>query len=177
VNIRYGPYCVYRGLEKHLVGISGVLFDPYEWRTDVRNPFMVLANNNQESLQFERNELPLNNKIFTAKCEKCAIKSICDGIDKNYYEVYGDSELVPYEGKAIADIVHFRRDNVSPFMLKQKIGNDGQPLVPKQDAQGKVNGTLTGDMDLIVTGIRKFYEKKFHQRHYLAETPMRISKK
>ena len=31
VNIRYGPLCSLKRLEKNLVGITGMRYDPYEW--------------------------------------------------------------------------------------------------------------------------------------------------
>jgi MoaA/NifB/PqqE/SkfB family radical SAM enzyme len=36
-------------------------------------------------------------KIRTQKCEKCSLKHICAGIRKDYFDIYGDKELVASE--------------------------------------------------------------------------------
>jgi hypothetical protein len=40
VNVRYIPFCMMKGYEKHIVGFKQVYFDEYEW-----NPFAMYKMN------------------------------------------------------------------------------------------------------------------------------------
>ncbi len=37
VNIRYAPYCTLKGFEKHIVGLTGIFYDPFEWQNRACN--------------------------------------------------------------------------------------------------------------------------------------------
>src|SRR5262249_3203862 len=87
-----------------------------------RNPFLITARNERENYETKRRDLRTYQKVFVPKCDSCAVKSICDGIDVSYLEQYGEEELTPYEGTTITNPVHFRIQNPSVFMLKQKVG-------------------------------------------------------
>lgn len=176
VNVRYGPYCAFKGLEKNFVGIIGVLFDPYEWRNSTRNPFVVLAQNEKDAYEYQRKEVILNNKVFSAKCNLCALRNICDGIGADYLKKYGDVELQPYDGPMISDVVHFRRQNLLVFFQKQKININGTLLLPRRESIS-VNGMrwIITEIKTLLIAIRRFVAYKLHRRLYLAELHMRSS--
>lgn len=130
VNVRYGPYCAYRGIEKNLVGFKGVQLDPYEWRNGTRGgddgihhygkqPFLFF-----KTLQDYQRQHPVDvetkagyNMSFGEPCSGCAVRHICDGVDKDYVLKHGWSEFQPFAGEPITDLMHFRRNNPQAFAL------------------------------------------------------------
>ena len=86
VNVRYVPFCVLPGMEKHIVGINQHIYDPYEWL--------------QQKLSGKKAKA-LCQQILTHRCIKppvcsfCNNNNICDGINKYYHLVFGDHELIP----------------------------------------------------------------------------------
>jgi pyrroloquinoline quinone biosynthesis protein E len=132
VNVRYGPYCAYPGLEKNLVGFKGVQLDPFEWRNGVRGgdggsgpygkpPFLFFR---QLADYLERQPADVEtqdgyNMTFGPPCARCALRRICDGVDRDYVTHHGWDEFRPYEGPPVADLVHFRRANPRVFLLPE----------------------------------------------------------
>lgn len=113
VNIRYAPYCVLPGLERHIVGLSGFAYDPMEWRNR--------ACSYDKPPAYCAEPLPIGSiygithkmtpgpnglriiarrgdgvKVFPEKCQSCAAFEACDGISPLYLERFGDKELKPY---------------------------------------------------------------------------------
>lgn len=129
VNIRYGPYCAYPGLEKNLVGFKGVQLDPFEWRNGTRGgegegpygkpPFLFFEKREDYERLHPRDveTKPGYNMTFGAQCGSCALRAICDGVDRDYAREHGWDELVPYSGEPITDLVHFRYANPRAFLL------------------------------------------------------------
>ncbi len=121
VNIRYAPLCAVKGLEKNLVGVVGVRYDPYEWMNAAGHlggtpescaaVLPVRPGGIEEHLVPRRLDLTLDNgvkvvgargdfKHFVEKCAGCSAKDVCDGIDPHYLKSYGDGEFVPYRAQA-----------------------------------------------------------------------------
>lgn len=126
VNIRYAPYCVFKDYEKYIVGYKGAQMDPYEWRNGTKAasegiPFLKCVTEEDNYTKriplFESD--PVYNMTFSEKCQECALRPICDGLDKTYAEKYGWSEFTPYSGEKITDVVHFRHDYPGPFLMKE----------------------------------------------------------
>ncbi len=126
VNVRYAPYCSFRGYERNLVGYKGIQLDPYEWRNGTLaasegTPWLkskTVEDYYQNRVPVFEND-PVYNLGFSEKCQQCALRPICDGVDLNYIKTYGWDEFQPYEGEKIQDIVHFRYDYPGPFMMKE----------------------------------------------------------
>lgn len=171
VNIRYMPYCMIKGLERNIVGIRGVRFDPYEWRTGVRNPFLLLVRTEEEAEAEGVRELANNGKVFTAKCKTCSLQPICDGVDVNYLASYGEGEIEPYGGEEVRSVVHFRHDNPRVFELKQKpdARNDAATAARPEGAHEGYGQALA----TLPAAVRKFYWNRLHQKVFLAEIPMK----
>ncbi|OHB98739.1 MAG: hypothetical protein A2W74_08155 [Planctomycetes bacterium RIFCSPLOWO2_12_38_17] len=126
VNIRYAPYCIFRGYEKYIVGYKGRQLDPYEWRNGTLKAsegIPSLTCETEEDNYTKRIPLfesdPVYNLAFSEKCKECALRIICDGVDNNYIQANGWSEFTTYEGKKIKDVVYFRYDYPAPFWMKE----------------------------------------------------------
>jgi hypothetical protein len=108
----------------------------------------------------KRRDLKSYQKMFPPKCDPCAVKSICDGIDVSYLKDYGDAELKPYPGPPITDVVHFRRQNPAVFLLKQRVGPSGaieRPRIPPK--QGGVGARLKRKSQLLRLAVRNTREE------------------
>jgi pyrroloquinoline quinone biosynthesis protein E len=126
VNVRYVPYCMLKGYERHIVGYKGLQFDPYEWRNGTLAasqgvPYLKAATEEEyvEKVVPRYENDPVYNQIFSDRCASCALRSICDGADATYIADYGWDEFEPYSGERVTDLVHFRRDYPGPFQLKE----------------------------------------------------------
>lgn len=127
VNIRYTPYCIFKNYERHIVGYKGAQMDPYEWRNGTKAasegiPFLKCAteeDNYTKRIPLFEND-PAYNLVFSKRCQGCALRLICDGVDKNYIEKHGWSEFEPYSGEKVTDVVHFRYDYPGPFLMKEE---------------------------------------------------------
>jgi pyrroloquinoline quinone biosynthesis protein E len=129
VNVRYGPYCAYPGLEKNLVGFKGVQLDPYEWRNGLRGgegegpygkaPFLFYRTLEDYLARHPRDvETGAGyNMTFGPPCAACALRPICDGVDRDYVATHGWDEFRPHAGAPIEDIAHFRRANPGAFAM------------------------------------------------------------
>ncbi len=139
VNIRYGPYCAYKGLEKHLVGFKGIQLDPYEWRNGLRGgkgdgpygarPFLFFKSLEEYTRQHPQDveTKPGYNMTFGPKCGSCALRHVCDGVDKDYVRHHGWDEFEPYAGAPVTDLAHFRRANPGAFLMPDGTAPDLRP--------------------------------------------------
>lgn len=141
VNIRYAPLCVFPGLQRHLVGIMGVPYDPFEWRNRAGNfdkspefcaiPIDILSEGYPEQYAFKEVEDQLENgvrligmrgdhlKVFAEPCKHCQAQQVCDGIDPNYLLLHGTKELSPYAAiDVIGPLLKERLEYVDPFFVK-----------------------------------------------------------
>lgn len=125
VNVRYTPYCVMKGYERHLVGHKGIELDPYEWRNGLLAASKGVPTLKAEDLQdyYDRRAFvyendPVYNLVFGEKCKGCSLRRICDGVDKTYIETHGWDEFEPFSGERVEDICHFRHDYKGPFIMK-----------------------------------------------------------
>lgn len=121
VNVRYAPACTMKGLERNLVGITGVRHDPHEWMNaiDHTSPGEPEAMARRLPLNDHEPHYPLRTvlsypgetrvgdywimarragKAFPSKCHGCGAAAVCDGVDPNYLAQRGDGELDPYAG-------------------------------------------------------------------------------
>lgn len=122
VNVRYAPHCTMRGLERNLVGITGVRHDPHEWMNCIEHgatPGAVAPEAMARRLPLGDHapHYPLQSvlsypgetrvgdywiiarragKAFPSKCHGCRAAPVCDGVDANYLARRGDGELAPY---------------------------------------------------------------------------------
>jgi pyrroloquinoline quinone biosynthesis protein E len=141
VNIRYVPLCVFPGLARHVVGLLGLPYDPFEWRNRACNPerepaycaeilpipdtgvrerfaFAPLGERlaNGTGLMGMRGE---RFTVFPAKCASCAARPACDGVDPKYLERNGDGEFTPFASMELSGpLVRARLEYARAFVVK-----------------------------------------------------------
>lgn len=140
VNIRYAPLCAVRGMEKNLVGMVGVRYDPYEWmnagghfggtpaqcaaRLPVREgeiedylAYRPVAAQHENGVRIT-GVRGANLKHFAEPCARCAAREVCDGIDPNYLKNHGPDEFTPYDTPEHAPLHRERYRYLMPFLVK-----------------------------------------------------------
>jgi len=116
VNVRYVPFCMLKGYEKHIVNMFQVMFDPYEWSYGVNKTVADHVTHGEQ--------LAVQTSGYSLKCDGCSIMgTVCNGPNKVYLESFGDEELEPYEGEQIEDRFHFRRQ-AEPGQLHTYLGHN-----------------------------------------------------
>ena len=151
VNIRYAPLCALQGMEKNVVGVVGVRYDPYEWmnvgghmggspevcaaRVPIREggiePHLEYRDLNG---QFENGVRVSgargnNFKLFADKCASCQAKPVCDGIDPNYLKNHGSDEFKPYTERQVAPLHKARYPYIVPFIVKAAQYTDMKTII------------------------------------------------
>ena len=124
LNIRYLPYCYLPGYEQYIINYDQMNFEPDEWNNYVsfrlRKGRLVSWGTTLIgilNLPFKRVALQhgirgllmagfsrfyvLKDKVKSSKCQECSYNKVCDYMWKNYYEIYGDDEIVPIKGKKV----------------------------------------------------------------------------
>jgi pyrroloquinoline quinone biosynthesis protein E len=126
VNLRYAPLCTVAGLERNVVGVVGVRYDPTEWMNaaDHLNPspthdglrIPLTAGRPDPAYSFGSASGALDGiqmvgcrgvpdntsiitKLFPAGCELCTGMRVCDGFARAYLTEHGDGETVRYYQK------------------------------------------------------------------------------
>ncbi|WP_243438751.1 radical SAM protein [Fundidesulfovibrio soli] len=141
VNIRFAPLCAFPGLERHVVGVLGLPFDPSEWRNRACNIEREPAYCAKaielpaDGVRPEHAVSPLDEalqhgvratgqrgkrfKLFAGPCASCAARPACDGLDPAYLERYGDAELRPFAEAALSGpLLRARLDYAPAFAVK-----------------------------------------------------------
>ncbi|MFZ5427653.1 MAG: radical SAM protein [Thermodesulfobacteriota bacterium] len=141
VNIRYAPLCAFPELRRHVVGVMGQQFDPYEWRNRACNPDREPAycaapvelpeDGVREVHAYSPLDGKLENgvrltgmrgngfKVFAGPCAECAARGACDGLDRGYLELYGDAELKPFADiETRGPLLKDRLDYAGAFVVK-----------------------------------------------------------
>ncbi|WP_241911555.1 glycosyltransferase [Telmatospirillum siberiense] len=157
VNIRYAPLCTMAGVEKNVVGVVGVRYDPYEWMNAVNHQSPVPTTDGQrlplQGGQIERvfglvekkevvNGVKLIaargipghpdgfNKLFSAECGSCSALNVCDGFAPSYLFQHGTMDAVPYIGSSRGDLLdNARMAYTAPFFVKRRQGADMKSVV------------------------------------------------
>ncbi len=119
VNIRFVPLCAFPSLVRHVVGVLGVPYDPYEWRNRCLNheeppaycatPLEIPPSGVRDNCAFFQHHETLANgtviwgrrgerfKLFPAQCQDCGVRNACDGVDPVYLERFGAAEFTPLQ--------------------------------------------------------------------------------
>jgi hypothetical protein len=142
-NIRYAPLCGLPGLEKHIVGVAGVRYDPYEWMNreshrgevdpiQAATPWQVERGSVQAEFCLHRVEGSLKtdpsifavrganrSRVFPAVCQNCTLLQGCDGVNPNYLASFGLEELCPYDDRDLTGtLTNARRGYAPAFLVK-----------------------------------------------------------
>ena len=148
LNIRYAPYCTLKGLEKHIVGLTGTFYDPFEWQNracnydkspeycaepvEIEDKYAITwiksqdknAGKIDDSYRHKEPVVAMRGDHFTVFpkiCEDCAALPFCDGLSPVYLRHHGSGELSPYTNFDAEGILPKARMNYkAPFSVKTK---------------------------------------------------------
>jgi pyrroloquinoline quinone biosynthesis protein E len=139
VNIRYAPLCILKGLEKNLVGVTGVRYDPYEWMNHgghtggspelCASPVKIRSGKVESAFRFRPVNARLENgmwicgtrgtaKVFVEPCQVCQAKGACDGIDPGYLSLHGSQEFSAYPTPEVGPLLECRRSYTPAYVVK-----------------------------------------------------------
>ncbi len=156
VNIRYAPLCTMAGVEKNVVGIVGVRYDPHEWANTVRHfgpaagaqegqwlpmkpgepsPGSQLLYNMDDGKLVGRGSEGRLAKVFAPQCGSCSALKVCDGIDQTYLQQVGPDEFVPYIGDDRGTVLDKERLAYNPAYAVKR-----QPDAPIKEAVARLMG-------------------------------------
>jgi molybdenum cofactor biosynthesis enzyme MoaA len=136
VNIRYAPYCVLKGMERHIVGLTGSFYDPFEWQNracsydkppsycsapvDIEDKYPLI--NVNTTLPDGKRIVAMRGDFFTVFpeiCNSCKAMRWCDGIAPIYLHHHGTDEFSPYDKFDAAGVLpEARLDYPLPFHVK-----------------------------------------------------------
>ncbi|MFP5212260.1 MAG: radical SAM protein [Acidobacteriota bacterium] len=136
INVRDVPYCVMKGYEPHVKPLYQLQYEKVEWDycLDVifkkkwpfflgsvafgamlclENPYLYRADlDNKLHMALQRARMHTMRKKGPA-CRKCSVNDICDGLAREYAEMWGTEELSSYSGKRISNPTYFMpRDEI-----------------------------------------------------------------
>jgi MoaA/NifB/PqqE/SkfB family radical SAM enzyme len=135
-NLRYVPFCGYKGLESHVTNYPQIVYDPLEWdvrayanvpNATIMDLWLQAARSGVWAESFAHaffNFWSLRNSIGCGhrhpECEKCSLVNICDGSSKIYVEIHPKWRPESYDGEIIDDPRHFRRQAKGPQKAETK---------------------------------------------------------
>ncbi|SLM30737.1 Radical SAM domain protein [Desulfamplus magnetovallimortis] len=106
VNIRYAPYCVLKGMEKHIVGLTGTFYDPFEWQNR--------ACNYDKSPEYCAMPVEMEDKYSITWITPEKTGDRYKVIQNRYQDIY------PYQNKYKEPIIAIRGDHFTVFPEKCK---------------------------------------------------------
>ncbi|MDP3426788.1 MAG: radical SAM protein [Humidesulfovibrio sp.] len=158
VNIRYAPLCAFPSLARHVVGVLGVPYDPYEWRNRCLNhdqppahcaePLPIPATGIREIFAFSALDETLPDgtrvcgmrgdrfKFFPAQCGECPAQGACDGVDPTYLARYGAAEFAPLDLPTQGPLLAARLEYLPPFLVKMQAQADMRGAIATLGARG-----------------------------------------
>lgn len=112
INIRYAPYCYFKGYEKYIAGTYQHIYDVRDWNremytytVDVSKPYTPRG-----KLELAYEACATHRARFYKKsieCVKCKHFYICDGIEK---EIADHTKVHPADGEKIRQVNFYRHD-------------------------------------------------------------------
>lgn len=146
VTLRYIPLCVQPNMSHLVVGVTGVHYDPHEWRNRAGNvdkapeycatPLPIEPDKPRDihALHSGINVIDFGNlgsvftvaqrgdnfKIFPEICAQCEAMHYCDGIDPKYVLLHGTQGLSPFSKMNGQGVLTEGRQNYAPaYFMKQ----------------------------------------------------------
>lgn len=106
INVRYTPFCMLKGYEKHVCNTLQHIYDIYDWNVVSYGmnvePSKVLT----DPLEYKNVSIQRRTKYYhkDTECMSCSHFKICDGVENNAKNYL----LEPYKGDKIDNINHYR---------------------------------------------------------------------
>lgn len=109
VRVRYFPFCVLRGYEKHVYNFMQLPYDRNEWDFNVWNDYFLMKPNKKwfekEAIRKRQYEAKY---VKSEQCDTCSLRYICDGMTSQYVKRFGFGEERPYDlGRFIKEPAYF----------------------------------------------------------------------
>jgi len=105
--VRYLPFCLAKGFEDKVCGMSQVAFDYGEWAWEQQLDTANTFRNEQNYYATSRNTA-LSNATIMNECRGCSAEFICDGMFINYLKRFSDLKPIPIKGKKTFDPLFFK---------------------------------------------------------------------
>ena len=111
INIRYAPYCYFKGYEKYICNNFQHIYDLRDWNKEMYTYKLDVSKQytEEEKIQFAYTECGRQREVFyhkDVKCVTCKHFYICDGVEK---EVKG-TPLFPEPGEKIKEVNFYRHN-------------------------------------------------------------------
>ena len=106
--VRYLPFCMLKGHEDVICGMSQIAWDKKEWDWCQQLNLDVRIRDENQYYKISRNTV-IGNSCHHPKCSECSLRFICDGISMTYLKHFNDLDIEPYIGKVIFNPIHFKR--------------------------------------------------------------------
>lgn len=112
VNIRYAPYCYFKGYEKYIAGTYQHIYDVRDWNREMYSYTLDTTktytpeqkiDNAYEACQTHRERF----YVKKVECLKCKHFYICDGLEK---EIAHRTPVFPESGEKIQQVNFYRKD-------------------------------------------------------------------
>lgn len=139
ITVRYMPFCLMPGYEKHIMNFPQLPYDPNEWDyaawandtkgdtdasmcqwflrgCEVANDMALANTGRSDELYYNavatlRHAAESGYRGRAGKCAKCPLRLVCDGITRQYERNFGEKELKPWRGGAVVfDPLYFKED-------------------------------------------------------------------
>lgn len=133
VNIRYLPFCIGRGLEKHICNFRQNVYSMFDWvgffewghtHEQIVNLSMVKDDSVYGEIgSYERacnvavDGLLRNNKKLQS-CRQCRNYLICDGLYQQYLRNFDSKEFIPVIGEKVVNPNYYRTDDEAKIYKK-----------------------------------------------------------
>ena len=109
VNVRYMPFCLFNGFERHVMNFPQLPFDSWEW--DFKPWHMLGGEYDYLFYAMKENTLRYGQP---PPCKGCSLQLICSGLPKQYSNVFGWEELKPRSGMLVRDPLYFKNMQFAP---------------------------------------------------------------
>ncbi|MGM5482958.1 MAG: radical SAM protein, partial [Nanobdellota archaeon] len=98
-NCGFFPPCVVNSENLRKIILRAIMdskFAPIKHKSEKEDEDFILSKNNETSERF----------LQTAKCEKCKYKNFCPGLWKEYFNLYGDDEIMAVNDTEVQKSIH-----------------------------------------------------------------------
>jgi MoaA/NifB/PqqE/SkfB family radical SAM enzyme len=110
INVRFVPFCLMQGYERHNVNHYQQIYDVYDWnRGTYEEKYDASFHSEEEQTKNDFKaaaKFRIDGYYKNDSCKECKNFYICDGIDNKLK----GQELMPIPGKKILDPNHYRKD-------------------------------------------------------------------
>ena len=107
--VRYLPFCMAKGFEDKVCGMSQISYDFGEWDWCQQLNADARLKNDDQYYMMARNTA-VNNSTIMKECRGCAAEFICDGVGISYLKRFDSLKPKPIKGEKIFDPLYFQEE-------------------------------------------------------------------